>query len=63
MAYVEKYEQTHVYTRKSLGITAYGDFNTVFYEFVQVWKERVPRAKETNFIHMRGENDAITDAP
>ena len=57
---MEKYERTHVYTRKILGITAYGDFNTVFYEFFQVWKEKVPRAKETIIIHMRVKNDAIT---
>ena len=63
MAYVEKYEKPHIYTWKSLGITMYGNFNTVFYEFVQVWKERVPRAKETIIIHMRVKNDAITDAP
>ena len=37
MAYTENYEQTRVYTWKSLGITTYGIFNTIFYEFDQVW--------------------------
>ena len=32
MAYVEKYERTCVYTRKSLGIIVYGILDTVFYE-------------------------------
>ena len=59
MPYTENYERTRVYMRKSIGITAYGNRNTVFYEFVQVWKERVPRAKETIIIHMRVKNDAI----
>ena len=31
MAYMEKYMFPHVYTWKILGITAYGDFNTVFW--------------------------------
>ena len=30
MAYAEKYEQTRIYTWKSLGIIVYGNFNTVF---------------------------------
>ena len=60
MAYAEKYVWTHIYTWKSLGIVAYGFLDTIFYEFVQVWRERVPRAKETIIIHVRVKNDAIT---
>ena len=53
MAYTEKYEWTRVYTWKILGITAYGILDTVFYEFVQVWGERMPKDKETIIIHVR----------
>ena len=42
------------------GIIAYGILDTVFYEVVQVWGERVPKAKETIINHMRVKNDAIT---
>ena len=34
MEYAEKCVWTRVYTRKSLGIPAYGIWNTVFYEFL-----------------------------
>ena len=60
MAYVEKCVWTRVYTRKSLGITAYGIFNTVFYEFCSSLWEWVPKAIETIMNHMRVKNDAIT---
>ena len=63
MAYVENYERTRIYTWKSLGIIMYGILDTVFYEVVQVWGERVPKEKETIIIHMRVKNDAITDSP
>ena len=60
MAYAEKYMWTHVYTRKSLGITMYGIFNTVFYEFYSSLWEWVPKAIDTIMNHMRVKNDAIT---
>ena len=63
MAYEENYMWTRVYTQKSLGIPAYGNFNTIFYEFCSSLWEWVPKAKETIVNHMRVKNDAITDAP
>ena len=63
MAYAEKYMWIRVYTRKSLGIPAYGIFNTVFCEFCSSLWEWVPKAIETIMNHIRVKNDAITDAP
>ena len=63
MAYAEKYLWTRVYTRKSLGIPAYGILNTVFYELYSSLWEWVPKAKETIMNHIRVKNDAITNAP
>ena len=63
MAYAEKYMWTRVYTLKSLGITVYGNFNTIFYEFYSSLWEWVPKAIKTIMNHLRVKNDAITDAP
>ena len=60
MTYAEKCVWTRVYTRKSLGIPAYGIFNTVFYELCSSLWEWMPKATETIMNHMRVKNDAIT---